>query len=219
MKNNFLWFYAGIQFISLFAIKLILNIAGLFIVPVGLLFSVKQSSRSDGREIDNLPKWLWIFGNDSDGTYGDKRLWWDKNCDEQVLFGILPLIRKVYPKLPVLNSKNYLPRYWWTAVRNPSNNLRWVPIITCPVSKCKITYSGQYDVSDKLGKEGWQFVTATNDRSDYQWFGFYFVWKYPNTTHGLRIRFGYKIKPKDEYDPNAEDVGFAFSVLPWKDLT
>lgn len=208
-----------LQVVVLFALRIVLIVLGIFITPIGLLFSVPGKSVSDGRDIDNFPKWLWVFGNDSDGTYGDKRLWWDKNADASVLFGLFPFLRSKGINLPTLNSKSFLSRYWWCAFRNPVNNLRWVPGIACPVSECKIIHYGYYDVKDELGKEGWQFVAATHKKINYSWCGLYIVYKYPNTTNAFELRFGYKIKPAHAYDPNVEDKGFTVAINPWKDLT
>ena len=123
MELTYLMLLTIFQVTSLFILRVVLIIIGFFITPIGLLFSTKDTSVSDGREIDNFPKWLWVFGNDSDGTYGDKRLWWDKHADESTLFGIYPILRKLGLKLPLLDSKSFLSRYWWCAAcgrRSPS---------------------------------------------------------------------------------------------------
>lgn len=219
MELTYLIILTILQTTILFVLRVFLILLGFFITPIGLLFSVPGKSVSDGRPIDNFPKWLWLFGNDSDGTYGDKRMWWDKNADESTLFGIMPFLRSNGIKAPILNSKSFLARYWWCAIRNPVNNMRWVPGIACPVSECKIIYYGHYVVKDKLDGAGWQYVIATHKRKNYSWCGLYIVYRYGESNHGFELRFGYKIKPEHAYDPNVEDKGFTVAINPWKDLT
>lgn len=221
-ENKYLPFalvYLFIQNIILLIINIVTLVLGFIAVPIGLLFLQDGKSVSDGRPIKNLPKWLWLWGNDADGSDGDNRLWWDKNADEQVLFGLFPFLRKKGINVPTLNSKNYLSRLWWMAIRNPANNLRFVPYISCPVKECNVTFFGQYEVKDKLGKEGWQLVIAKHKKKDMIWMGLYWVIKYPNSNLGLRMRFGYKVQPKDYIDPSKLTLGFAISVIPNKDLT
>lgn len=219
LSNNFLpiaIILLIIQNIMLLAISIVANIVGLFAVAIGLFFVEDQISNSDGRPIVNLPKWLWIFGNDADGVNGDKRLWWDKNCDNLVLFGLLPMLRTKGFNINKLTSNDYISRWWWAAIRNPSNNLRFVDWLSCPIQQCQMFYFGNKEVSDKLGKEGWQIVIGKHDLSWKWWIGWYWVHRYTNSTNGLRVRMGYKIKPEYNID---QTKGYAISIILNKDLT
>lgn len=211
--------YLTIQNIILLIINIVTVLAGLFLVPIGLFFLVDGESVSDKRPIRNMPKWLWIWGNDADGANGDRRLWWDKKCDELAFWGIFPHLRSLGYNVPTLNSNNPFAQYWWLAVRNPSNNLRFIPFISCPLEKCVITYFGDFKVKDKLGFEGWQLVLATHKESMFIWMGLYIVIKYKNSNNGLRMRLGFKVEPDDNYYSEPKSVGFAISILPNKDLT
>lgn len=208
-----------VQISVLFVLRVGLILSGFFIVPFGLLFSKPDESVSDGRVIDTFPRWLWVWGNDSDGTWGDKRNWWDTNADGQVLWGILPLLRKLKLPIPVQTSKSFLSRYWWCAVRNPANNLRWVPGIACPVSQCRIENWGRYNVHDSIGNDGWQFVVATHKVRRYSWCGFYWVLRYGSSTRALEVRFGYKVKPAHATRVGVEDKGFTVAINPYKDIS
>ena len=166
-------------------------ITGLVVVPVAMPFFVPGVSGSDGRPILNLPRWAWLWGNDFDGLLGDKRKWWDVNCDALVFFGLLPLLRRLVP-IPVLQAGNYLAMWWWAAIRNPANNMRFLDAFSAPIMDSKIGYFGRYTVEDKPGLDGWQFVWA--EQEGRRWYGFYAVHCW-STNRALVIRFGFKIKP------------------------
>ena len=208
--------YFFFQLIFLFVIKTVPLILGFFLVPVGLPFLKEEESVSDGRKIYNLPKWLWLWGNDADGANGDKRLWWDKNCDALAFFGLFPWLRSKGINAPTLTSGHWLAQYWWLAFRNPANNLRYVPYISCQPINTVVRYFGQEKVKDKLGMEGWQLVFAIDRKYPFAWCGLYWVIKFPNSNHGLRIRLGYKVEPDDRYKD--QSIGFAISISI-KDLT
>jgi hypothetical protein len=72
-------FRAIFQWIWLLLCNIVLDILGLFVVALTIPFRVDGKSLSDGRPITNLPKWVWLFGNDYDGLLGDKRMWWSAN--------------------------------------------------------------------------------------------------------------------------------------------
>lgn len=214
--------YFFLQLIFLFILKTFFIVFGLIAVPIGLPFLRKEISVSDGRYIYNLPMWLWIWGNDADGSDGDKRLWWDSVCDGEVFFGIRPIIRKFKKDFPVIHAQHWSARFWWLAVRNPANNLRYIPWLSCKPADCIIQYFGQEKVKDKIGYEGWQLVYAVENKPraiPLAWIGFYLVVKYPGTNNGLRLRFGYKVEPDDKTSDKNKSIGFAFAFAPYKDLT
>lgn len=162
------------QWVFLLVSNLILDFLGLFVVAAAIPFRVPGVSGSDGRPIVNLTRWVWLFGNDYDGLLGDKRGWWAANTP----FG-----------WPVDSFK---AMWWWAAIRNPVNNMRFVKLWQAPVAGSAITYRGDYTVEDSPGQTGWQFVIVENGGR--HWYGFYWVRQW-NAKHALVVRFGFKVKP------------------------
>lgn len=184
---------AAVQFLSLLVANVVLDVIGLVVVAIAPPFRVKDCSGSDGREISNLPKWAWLFGNDYDGVLGDKRGWWAANTP----FG-----------LPV---DHFVSMYTWAALRNPVNNMRRTNLFSAPVQGSTITFKGKEHVRDDKDSAGWQFVTTEN--SGKKWFGFYLVylWSY---TRAFVICLGFKVEPKDA--GSTERQGMTTKVNPWK---
>lgn len=191
---------AAAQWSALLLIRVALIILGLGVVALAIPFRIPGVSASDGRPIQNLPRWAWLFGNDYDGLLGDKRSWWAKNTP----FG--------------LAVDSYLAMWLWAAFRNPVNNLRLVPGLSCPVSECTITYRGDYVVEDKPHLGGWQFVIATrlSSRRTSHWYGLYLVHEW-SPTRAFVLRVGYKIKP-DHAGKDEPPKGMTFKINPWKSI-
>ncbi|WP_313135525.1 DUF7338 family protein [Stutzerimonas nitrititolerans] len=189
---------ALIQWALLIVARVALIVIGLPVVALAIPFRTEGVSASDGRAIVNLPRWAWMFGNDYDGLFGDKRGWWADNTP----FG-----------WPV---GSFAAMWWWAAIRNPVNNLRLVPGISCPVSECLITYRGHYSVEDKPDRGGWQFVTAKRHSGSSRWYGFYFVHEW-SKTRAFVIRIGYKIKPSHA-GSDEPAKGMTFKLNPWKEI-
>ena len=206
--------FALVQWAVLAVVRLVLLLVGLPLVAVAILFAVPGYSLSDGRRIVDLPRWAWLWGNAFDGLGGDKRLWWAANCDALVLFGLLPLLRRLGLPLAPLRVTSWLARWWWAAVRNPVNNLRLVPGFNCPVSECVIRFLGASVVEDKPGYSGWQFVAARHAGGRSRWYGFYLVHQW-NTSRAFVLRLGYKIKPEHE-GSDEPGKGMTFKINPFK---
>lgn len=185
---------AAIQFLSLFVANVVLDVIGLVVVAIALPFRVKGYSGSDGREISNLPKWAWLFGNDYDGLQGDKRGWWAENTP----FG-----------WPV---DSFMAMWWWAAVRNPVNNMRFVKLWQAPVKGSTITWVGDYTVRDHPGEAGWQFVTTENGGK--HWYGFYLVHQWSDT-RAFVIRLGFKVQP-DDAGTDGEPLGMTTKINFYK---
>ena len=187
---------AAIQFLSLFVANVVLDVIGLVVVAIALPFRVKGYSGSDGREISNLPKWAWLFGNDYDGLLGDRRGWWAENTP----FG-----------WPV---DSFMAMWWWAAVRNPVNNMRFVKLWQAPVKGSTITYVGDYTVRDHPGEAGWQFVTTENGGK--HWYGFYLVHQWSDT-RAFVIRLGFKVQP-DDAGTDGEPLGMTTKINLYKEI-
>lgn len=206
--------FASLQWFALLVVRVVLILVGLPAVALAMPFSVIAHSVSDGRLIENLPRWAWLFGNDYDGLQGDKRGWWADNCDDLVLFGLLPLLRRLGFTVDWLAVDSWLARWWWAAVRNPVNNLRLVPGFSCPVSECEIRYLGDYAVEDKPGQGGWQFVSARRRGGVSRWYGFYLALPY-GPARAFVVRLGYKVKPAHQ-DTTEPGKGMTFKINPAK---
>lgn len=169
-------------------------VTGLVMVALAIPFRVPTVSLSDGRQIVNLPRWAWLWGNDFDGLLGDKRGWWAENTP----FGA--------------PADSFLAMYWWAAIRNPANNMRFLDAFSAPVIGSKISYYGRYTVEDKPGMGGWQFVTA--EQGTRRWYGFYLVHEW-GKSRAFVVRLGFKIKPSHAgtYEPAK---GLTFKVNPFK---
>lgn len=218
LKRGALWCLeiplALLQWAVLLVVRVALILVGLPVVALAIPFAVPGLSVSDLRPIVNLPRWAWLFGNDYDGLDGDKRYWWADNCDAYVLFGLLPLLRRLGVPLDPLTKTHWLARWWWAAVRNPVNNLRLVPGFNCPVSECVIRFLGAAVVEDKPGYSGWQFVAARHAGGRSRWYGFYLVHQW-NTSRAFVLRLGYKIKPEHE-GSDEPGKGMTFKINPFK---
>ena len=182
------------QWVFLLACNIVTSLIGLFVVAIAIPFRVDDISKSDGRPIVNLPRWAWLFGNDYDGLLGDRRGWWAENTP----FGA--------------PADSFLAMYWWAAIRNPANNMRFLDAFSAPVIGSKISYYGRYTVEDKPGMGGWQFVTA--EQGARRWYGFYLVHEW-GKSRAFVVRLGFKIEPSHAgtYEPAK---GLTFKVNPFK---
>lgn len=224
MKNAFnsaAWLcafvFAGLQWLGLVVLRLVLIVLGLPVVALAALFPVAGVSLSDGRPIVNLRRWAWLFGNDFDGLDGDKRNWWADNCDALVLFGLLPLLRRLGLPIGSLPVTSWLARWWWAALRNPVNNMRLLPVFSCPVGECLIEHLGAALVEDKPGQSGWQFVAARRPGGRARWYGLYGVWQL-TATRAFVLRLGFKIKPEHAQLAGEPAKGMTFKLNPWKSI-
>lgn len=212
-------FTAAASWTAMFIIRVVLAVLGLPLVALGLNYIRSDDSVKTGRAILNMPRWLWLWGNDADGLLGDNRGWWDDNADKEVFFGLLPLLRKVIPGIPVLDATHPLAMWWWAAIRNPVNNLRYVSWFNCVPSEHDIELlGGQEFVADKPGQGGWQFVVAKTKRGrDLRpnSYGFYFVHEW-NETSAFVIRLGHKIEPR--HVGTEEPKGLVFKINPVKSI-
>lgn len=177
---------ASVLFILLAAYRGMFYILGLFLQPIAILLA--KESKVDSKLFSQFPqhgvwymrtapKWLFPFGNERDGFLGDKRGWWANECDGE--------------------EETFLSQYLWSALRNPCNNMRFMPISSCNAKEAEITLlAGQEYVHDKVEYAGWQFVRAL-DKYKIPYYGFYFVKpRKDDPTKGIVIRIGFKVEPR-----------------------
>ena len=201
---------AILQSLGLSLVKLSMAVIGLFVVAVALPFRKGEtkwlsSSHNEAYEwgVITLPKWAWLWSNDSDGSLGDSRGWWAKNA----VFG--------------LPHTSYFAQWWWLCIRNPVNNLRYTKLMSCDVSKAEITHQGDYFVRDKPDFAGYQFVVATVEGRSY--YGLYIVHQW-NEERAFVLRAGFKVEPRHaktdwgSEKPHKRHKGFTFRISPYNEI-
>jgi hypothetical protein len=209
--------FARFEWLLLLVLRMVPIVLGLPVVALAVFWPVAGASVSDGRPILNLPRWAWLWGNDFDGIDGDKRSWWAENCDAQVLFGLLPVLRRLGLPIEPLAFTSWLARWWWAAVRNPANNMRLLRAFSCPVSECEIECLGQPLVEDSPGKGGFQFVTAKRPDGWARWYGLYWVWQL-KADRAFVVRLGFKIRPDHAFKADEPAKGMTFKINPWTSI-
>lgn len=149
--------------------------------PLGWWF---HSIPPEWRHESGWKRFMWLFGNDEDGLYGDRRGYWS---DEQKG-----------------NEKTTWAMYKWAALRNPANNLsRYTDDFACYPNDCTIEYWGDYDSpDDRPVKEGWHFVKAT-DVAGRVFYGFRQVEVEDDKV--INRSFGFKLKPSHADNIQAPD--------------
>lgn len=202
---------AVIQWLLLFPVRVVLILLGVLVVPLALPFIqsagplVPFTQAPGNWLLFTLPGWAWLWSNDRDGTLGDKRGWWHLNAP----FG--------------LGAYHPFSMFWWLALRNPANNMRFTPLLGCPVTECDYRYWGDENVEDRPGQGGRRFLLATHKRTGRRYYGFYGVWQW-SATRAVVVQIGFKGEPKDwaeDYtsDPSRQWAGLTFEINPCKDIS
>jgi hypothetical protein len=150
----------------------ILAVLGWLVVPIAAAFKAYKITPSirDGRPVLN---WTWpimyVYGNLEDGIENGE------------YYGI---------------KNKFIQIVYWTCLRNPVNNLRYIPVLSVKVKKDKVKYFGSFDRPEDLEKY---------DTNIPQWF---FAWQglYSNVfvhfnLFGELRRFwlGWKLYPDDAH--------------------
>lgn len=207
-----LWLFlipAVVQWLALLPLRVVMILLGLVVVPLALPWRRRQRctrrpfTQAEGSwELVTLPRWAWLWSNDRDGALGDKRGWWHKNA---------PL---------GLGADHWFSMFWWLAIRNPANNMRFTRLFGCPVTQTRCVYWGQREVEDDPGRGGWRFTWARG--GGWSWFGFYWVREW-SATRALVVQLGFKGEPEDWDEDYADDLsrqwkGFTFEINPVKNI-
>jgi hypothetical protein len=191
-----------LQWTVLALIRIPLMFLGLFVVPVALLFKTESSLKDPFTEYNtgrswwlvSLPRWAWIWGNDREGAKGDRRGYWDANG---IVWG---------------GSDQFLNQWWWLAVRNPVNNMRFTRGLSVNMREAKTrVLAGQQYVHDSRGVYGWQFLRADDQRFHY--YSYYIVKKI-----GRKAAFAFRIGHKIEMWHNTHDWSTDIQKA-WKGFT
>lgn len=136
---------AALQWALFLPLRAILILLGFLVVPLalpGLAFEgppVAFTQAPGDWRLARLPAWAWLWSNDRDGAVGDKRGWWHMNTPFD------------------LGAYHWFSQFWWLAIRNPANNMRFNPWFSCPVVECDYRYWGAEVVKDRPGQGGAPF--------------------------------------------------------------
>lgn len=184
IKNIFLTLKVLLMYSLVLLILLPIRILGIFLIPIGLLFTKDLNVNvpyTQYPELGNwnfiiLPEWLKIFNNIVDGVRGDRRGWYHN--DQK-------------------NKSEFFRRYWWTAFRNPTNYLNRF-ILSIDVSKVTVKkIYGKDKVDNKENMFGIQLLEAISRESGNKYYHFQLVFGIPYTKKCCMFRVGYKFDLDD----------------------
>jgi hypothetical protein len=168
-------------------LDLVLIVVGMPLVAIAAYlrkFGVRWSTQYKDRVIQGWTwRWMWLWGNEEDGVTGP--VWY-------------------FERTPTWSS--FKRTFMWSAVRNPVNNLRFVPLLNPLVVAAKVNYRGNTRDVNEAGK-------LLPDR-------FWWSYTWQDIYSGLRVSYkgwalylGYKITPQDQFLPNHEHLtGFAIRL-------
>ena len=167
------------------------------LVAIGLPFRKELGLRhfEDGTTISHydLPDWLYWLQNDYDGVTGDRRGW--------------------YWNVYMAGKPALFKMWWWSAFRNPWNNLKrkviGINMKDHTVTKvCGVDY-----VRDDFRSEGFQILRAGRYPM------LYWVRRWGQSDRAIVMQLGWKIKLS--YNELTEDkwCGLTFEPNPCKDIS
>jgi hypothetical protein len=151
------------------------------------------------RDGDHFPKWAWIWDNREDGIFGAD--WFER-----------------YTGL----KKGFRRCYWWSAIRNPANNMRFIDLFNVE-HRDGLTYKiyGNRETPDprtarQMGGKVWHLTLVR--QSGIWYFSFWLIKAFKNNRH-FRIRLGWKCTPEWIERPREgiyKYSGMTFQFLPWR---
>lgn len=152
---------------------LIVGLIHLLLILIGLPLIAWQSRSTtvDERKFFHFrARWMWLYDNREDGIDGSRggdtaQKWWtDRTAADSLRMRI----------------------FKWSALRNPVNNLRYVPVLSPLFRSTQIGYIGTGDEPPD-GQSGWA----------YTWQGFYSGIYIKTTTRWFWL--GWKLRPSDRF--------------------
>lgn len=188
-KEFFIWVYAWIVSTIGAIANLAVKIAGLFVVPIALLFvqgSHRFNKGTTNQDPYRLPDWAWWFDNYDDGLDGPE--WWDdKYTDSKVL--------------KYFWDSAYFRRFWWNAIRNGCHNFG-ERVVGFHASKAQIIYDNGQRPSDWSGISGRQVMLAKVDGFPVWAPMIKYVHVYKDGKHCFEWLWGWKLWEVDPIDPD-----------------
>ena len=126
-------------------------------------------------------KWMGLYCNDEDGVDG--------------LRGVDPAQQWWADKTAGWSPQKRI--FIWSAIRNPVDSLRWLPLINPKIDPTRVRYVGM-DREPQDGESGWYFA----------WQGLYSCIRWEFELRGRFYRFwlGNKLKPEDRLGLHEGDV-------------
>lgn len=177
-----------LSWILFLILRTIFIILGYIFVPISVLFKEYETRKSkifpDKDILAFKSKLMWIWGNEEEGIgyYGKKGY----SLRKRILYS--------------------------ECVRNPANNLRFVPLLSTKIDPDKVEFRGSLDKDTELIK----YDLDETDFCSLTWQGLYSNFRYQGKIFGKRYRIwiGWKIYPHDKLgvDPKSHrshSVGFA----------
>lgn len=110
--------------ITVILVRSILAFLGVFIVPFVVYYCQKNN-------LQQFPKWAYLWDNDEDGYTGNQRWhWWDVHLDGKKWPDKL---RTWYGRTDLTFWQRYRRSVQWSVWRNPVNNMQRHPQLSWPV--------------------------------------------------------------------------------------
>lgn len=156
-----------------------LTVLGWVVIPIlawRKAYSLKKSRHYDRTVLAFNPRWAWLWSNEEDGIDGLRggdhaQNWW---------------------LAKTLNDSDFWRIVKWSAFRNATANLRYLPILHPKIEPSRIRYLGM-DHEPAKGEGGWYFC----------WQGIYSCLRF-ETKH-WRFWWGWALKPSDRHGLALDD--------------
>lgn len=209
---------SAISWILFSILRTILIVLGYIAVPIGLLTGtkVRQSKIYIGKEVRVfcLPL-VWLWGNEEEGLG-----WYDTiTIDFRLKIKVFSFVLIDKPIYKQIKFKSQTAKILYSeCIRNPVNNLRFVPVLSVKIEPSKVKFIGSLGSSDdNLSEE--VIRKYDDDKVDFwsfTWQGLYSNFRWQGPVRGVRKRFwiGHKLYPEDiygvpEWDHRKARAGFA----------
>lgn len=170
------------------SLRLILICLGWVVVPIAVMCRAHQTFVTTsiyGEQVEKTHftwRLMWLWDNNEDGCGAGRQYRDMGSLGWQIIY--------------------------WSCLRNPVNNLRFVPILSCDISPNRVRFIGYF--GEWLGETYSAVLHAPPSVREYdtkvpQWFicwhGFYMCWYWQFVWRGQlrRLWLGWKIKPTDIY--------------------
>ena len=197
------YIYMAVSWSVLMLVRAVLILLGLVVVAVALPFYngnrkldqfFTQFHTKDVWYHIGLPKWAWLWSNDRDGALGDKRGWWH---NEMVKEGG--------------SCYSFKSMYTWLALRNPVNNLGFLPLFSCDISKSTVKVIAGSKATDykDMGK-GLQILKANDGKFNY--YHLYYTSDRFYIRIGHKIKLGHNLYVHSEADPTKSLKSFTLRI-------
>lgn len=169
-------------------LRVVFVVLGFVLIPIALMFNAYETRQSKVWSERTIVNWTWEFmhpwGNEEDGILAGEEL---------------------------IGYPNAIRIFYWSAIRNPANNLRFMPFFSHKINKDTVEYKSSFKFQDELQDEldkfhyvfmaeegrfekefwylAWDGLWRSNFRIEFKAFNKYWRFWFGNT----------KIYPSDKY--------------------